>query len=217
MKAVIILSGGLDSTTLLYYMLRREHSIKAMSFNYGQRHVKELDYAKKVCKKLGVEHEVVDIRNIGKLISNSSLMGKGKIPEGHYQAESMKSTVVPNRNMIMLSIAIGWAENMKYEAVAIANHSGDHAIYPDCTPKFIELLDMAANVGTYQGINIYAPFTDINKNDVAMLGLGMGIDYDKDSWTCYKGLEVACGKCGSCTERKEALDYAKNKLSKTNS
>jgi len=129
-KAVVLLSGGMDSTTLLYDLVRKGQEVKALSFNYGQKHKKELEYAKKTCETLNVEHKIMDLSNIRSLISNSVLINDEEVPEGHYEDESMKATVVPNRNAIMLSIAIGWAENLKYDSVVIANHGGDHAIYP---------------------------------------------------------------------------------------
>jgi len=211
MKSIIILSGGMDSSTLLYFMKKTKYQVKALSFDYNQRHKIELQYASKFCKELKVEHKIIDLKNITPLICNSSLTSSIKVPEGHYQSESMKKTVVPNRNMIMLSIAIGWAENLKYQSVAIANHAGDHHIYPDCRSGFIQALSTTSQLGTYNHISLYAPFTEMTKGDIAILGLKMGIDYSK-TYTCYNGLKIPCGKCGSCNERKEALEYAKNHM-----
>lgn len=209
MKVILIISGGMDSTTLLYDLKNRGHEIKALSFNYGQRHKKEISYAKRSCRKLGVPHCVVNLSAISKLISNSALTGNIDVPEGHYQSKNMKVTIVPNRNMIMLSIAIGYAENLQYDCVAIANHAGDHYIYPDCRPEFIEILNNASNLGTVNHIKIYAPYTNITKTDISKIGATLGINYSTDTWTCYKGEENPCGKCGSCIEREEALQGIK--------
>ena len=214
MKLVAIVSGGMDSVTMLYDLVKQGHDVKALSFNYGQRHKKELKCAKKVCKKLGVEHKLVKLLSITDLISNSALTGNVEVPEGHYADESMKLTVVPNRNMIMLSIAIGYAENLKYEAVAYGNHQGDHAIYPDCRKEFVEALDKASQLGTYNQIKLIGPYTELTKGDIALKGLQLGIKYGKETWTCYKGEKKPCGKCGSCVEREEALQFAKKELKK---
>lgn len=216
MKTVLILSGGMDSTTLLYDLLYYQHEVKALSFNYGQKHSKELWYAKRTCEKLKVEHQIIDLSVITPLISNSALTSDKEIPEGHYQDESMKITVVPNRNAIMLSIAVGWAENLNYQSVSIANHAGDHSIYPDCRTEFITALSLAEQLGTYNKIKINAPYSDISKIDIAEIGLKRGIDYDKDTWSCYKGLVEPCHKCGTCVERDEAIIEAKKRLEKKN-
>jgi len=210
MKSVIIISGGMDSTTLLYYLVKSlKAEVKALSFNYGQRHKKELEYAKKVCNKLGVPHKIINLSNIQELISNSALTGDIEVPSGHYEDKTMKLTVVPNRNMIMLSIAIGYAENLKYDCVAIANHAGDHTIYPDCREEFISSLNTSSILGTYNKIKIFAPFTQLTKGQIAFIGSKLGIDYDKETWSCYRGGATHCGKCGTCIERLEALETAK--------
>lgn len=204
MNAVIIISGGIDSVTLLHKLVKGNNSIEALSFDYGQRHVKEIEFAKYHCNLLGVNHQVVCLKNISHLISNSALTGNISVPDGHYKDESMKKTVVPNRNMIMLSIAIGYAENIGFDYVAIANHAGDHAIYPDCRTEFINALSIASSIGTYNSIKIYAPFSNISKKDIVYIGNSIGIDYTK-TWSCYKGIEFQCGTCGTCVERLEAL------------
>jgi len=213
MKSIVILSGGMDSTTLLCDMVSKGYEIKALSFNYGQKHKKELEYAKKTCTELKIEHKIIDLTNITSLLSNSSLINPDvKVPEGHYAAENMKSTVVPNRNMIMLAIAIGYAENEKYDNVAIANHAGDHTIYPDCRDEFIQALSLAGYLGTFNKIKLYAPYTNITKTDIAEIGVKLGIDYDRLTWSCYKGGEEPCGKCGTCVERNEALSGAPKRI-----
>ena len=208
-KTVLVMSGGLDSTTLLYKLLQEGKQVQAISFNYGQRHSKELDMAKKTCDKLNVPHKVIDISFIKELISKSSLTSDDiAVPDGHYSHETMKITVVPNRNMIMASIAIGYAVNLDYDEVALGVHAGDHTIYPDCRPEFIEALRKIAAISNFKPIEIYTPFLNISKTDVVTLGNMLGVDYSL-SWTCYKGLEKPCGKCGSCTERAESFDLNK--------
>jgi 7-cyano-7-deazaguanine synthase len=215
MKTVLILSGGMDSTTLLYDLMNthKPEWIKVLSFNYGQRHKKELEFAANTCKKLGVEHHIIDLSNLTFLISNSALTNPNiEVPEGHYEDESMKSTVVPNRNSIMLSIAVGYAESLSFDCVAIANHTGDHSVYPDCRSEFITTFSNAEILGTYNHIFINAPYTHISKADIAEIGLRLGIDYDADTWSCYKGGDEPCHKCGTCVERDEALFIAKSRI-----
>jgi 7-cyano-7-deazaguanine synthase len=207
MKTILVFSGGMDSTTLLYNLVEKGHQLKAISFNYGQKHSKELEFAKKTCKKLGVEHKIIDISFIKELVSNSALTSNEEVPEGHYEAENMKRTVVPNRNMIMASIAIGWAVNQDFEQVALGVHSGDHAIYPDCRPEFIEALEQIARISNFKPINIITPYLFMDKGDIAIDGKRLNVDYSL-AWTCYKGLEKPCGKCGACQERVEAFTKA---------
>lgn len=199
----------MDSVTLLHLLAQAGHQLEALSFDYGQRHKKELAFAKQNCDMLGVNHRVVDLTSITPLISNSSLTGSADVPDGHYTDESMKITVVPNRNMIMLSVAIGYAENLDFEQVAIGNHAGDHAIYPDCRTEFVTALSEAAQLGTYNNIRLLPVFTDISKSDIAAIGNAIGVDYDL-TWSCYKGGDTHCGTCGTCVERLEALDEAKD-------
>jgi len=210
MKAVLILSGGMDSTTLLHYLVKVLHAeVQALSFDYGQRHKKELKYAAKSCRKLRVPHRIIKLTSITPLISNSALTSKSvEIPDGPYQKNNITITAVPNRNMIMLSIAIGYAENLKYNCVAIANHAGDHPIYPDCREEFINAMNLAASLGTYNKIKVYAPFTRLTKGQIAFIGKELGIDYDKETWSCYKGGRVPCNKCATCLERITALKEA---------
>lgn len=207
MKTVIVLSGGMDSTTLLYKLLAEGKEVAAISFNYGQRHSRELEQAANTCKALGVQHKIVSLAPLQELISNSSLTGDIEVPEGHYEAENMKLTVVPNRNMIMASIAIGWAVNLDYDEVALGVHAGDHAIYPDCRPAFVEALAQIAQVANFKPIGIYTPFLYVDKGDIAIEGKALGVDYGL-THTCYKGEEIPCGKCGACQERAEAFAKA---------
>ena len=207
MKTIIILSGGMDSTTLLYKLLKEGKEVEALSFDYGQRHKKELDFAKITCEKLGVPHKRVNLSFLKELLYNSALTGDIDIPEGHYEDESMKLTVVPNRNMIMASIAIGYAVNVNADEVALGVHAGDHAIYPDCRPEFVFALRKIAEIANFKPIEIYAPFLFIDKADIAILGKELGVDYS-NTWTCYKGQAIPCGKCGACRERAEAFSKA---------
>ncbi len=207
MKTILVLSGGMDSTTLLYKLLQEGKEVKAISFDYGQKHSRELELAMVTCAKLGIKHEIVTLGFMTKLMSNSALTGNTKVPEGHYEDESMKQTVVPNRNMIMASIAIGWAVNEEYDEVALGIHAGDHAIYPDCRPAFIAALSIIANVANYRSIAIYTPFLEIDKGDIVIIGKKLEVDYSL-THTCYNGNEIPCGKCGACGERKFAFEKA---------
>ena len=201
--SVIIVSGGMDSTTLLYD--RRDEIALAISFDYGSNHnAREIPYAEMHCKRLGIEHITIPLDFMHKYFRSSLLEGADAIPEGHYAAENMKSTVVPFRNGIMLAIAAGVAESRNLTKLLIANHGVDHTIYPDCRPEFISAMDSATNAGTYVGVRVVAPYTNITKGDIARIGKKLGIDY-AETWSCYKGGEKHCGKCGTCVERKEAL------------
>lgn len=204
--SVIIVSGGMDSTTLLYD--RRDEIALAISFDYGSNHnAREIPYAEMHCKRLGIEHITIPLDFMYKYFRSSLLEGADAIPEGHYADENMKSTVVPFRNGIMLAVAAGVAESRNLTKLLIANHGGDHTIYPDCRPEFISAMDSATNAGTYVGVRVVAPYTNITKGDIARIGKKLGIDY-AETWSCYKGGEKHCGKCGTCVERKEALAYA---------
>ncbi|MBO5603373.1 MAG: 7-cyano-7-deazaguanine synthase QueC [Prevotella sp.] len=204
--SILIVSGGMDSITLLYDF--KDRIALGVSFSYGSNHnAKEIPFAEYHCKLLGIPHIVIDLAFMPKYFRSSLLEGGDAIPEGHYADDNMKSTVVPFRNGIMLSIAAGIAESHNLKYVMMANHGGDHAIYPDCRPSFVEAMSKATQEGTYPGIQILAPYTDITKADIAMKGKALGIDYTK-TWSCYKGGEHHCGKCGTCVERREALAAA---------
>ena len=204
--SLIIVSGGMDSITLLYD--RKESIALALTFDYGSNHAqKEIPFARLHCERLGIEHIVIPLGFIHEYFKSSLLEGGDAIPEGHYADDNMKSTVVPFRNGIMLSIAIGIAESNQLKKVLIANHGGDHTIYPDCRPEFIDAIDKAAQAGTFVDVQVSAPYTNITKADIARIGKKLGIDY-AETWSCYKGGEIHCGKCGTCVERKEALAEA---------
>ena len=210
MKTILIYSGGLDSTVLLHQLVKQGDVVKCLSVNYGQKHKKEIDSAKYFCNKLKVAHEIVDISSVTRLISSSALTSNAEVPEGHYAEDSMKSTVVPNRNMIMLSVAIGWAINEKFDAVAYAAHNGDHTIYPDCREEFVNHVSKAAELADWHSVKIIRPFIGLSKADIAKIANELNVEIDK-TWSCYKGKEFHCGKCGTCVERIEALELAEIK------
>ncbi|PXF29520.1 7-cyano-7-deazaguanine synthase [Pokkaliibacter plantistimulans] len=203
-KVVVIYSGGMDSFTVLHRALRDGYEVYPLSFNYGQRHARELLVAEEVCNSLSLSHKVVDIRAINSLLAGSSLTDDIDIPEGHYAADNMKSTVVPNRNMILLSLAIGYAVSIGARKVMYGAHSGDHTIYPDCRPEFVEKMNDVAQIANFESVQVVSPYLYKNKIDILADGLRMGLDYSK-TWTCYNGRELSCGKCGSCQERLEAF------------
>lgn len=204
--ALLVLSGGMDSTTMLYDY--RDRIALAVTFNYGSNHnAREIECARYNCEKLGIELVVVDLPFIGRLFQSSLLSGAEAIPEGNYDDENMRSTVVPFRNGIMLAVAAGLAESRGLHVLMLANHGGDHAIYPDCRPGFVDAMSRAISEGTYEHIHIFAPYTDITKADIARRGAGIGVDYSH-TYSCYKGGEHHCGRCGTCTERREAFRLA---------
>ena len=203
-KTVVVLSGGMDSATLLYHLHDAGHELKALSIHYGQRHARELESAAALGARLGVEHRIADLRPITPLLGDNSLSGSLDVPEGHYQQESMKLTVVPNRNMLLLSVAIAWAVGLKFDHVAYGAHSGDHAIYPDCRPAFAAAMDEAARLCDWHPITLLRPFVEMDKGDIALRGHQLGVPYEL-TWTCYKGGVRHCGKCGACHERREAF------------
>ena len=203
-KIVVIFSGGMDSFTLLNRMVKERHHVSAVTFDYGQRHAKEIKYAESACLELQVPHKVIDITAINQLIQGSSLTSNINIPEGHYADETMRSTIVPNRNMILLSLAVGYAVSINAVKVFYGAHTGDHAIYPDCRPEFVKKMNDVCTVANYEPIEIVTPYLHYDKGRIVKEGLLMGLDYSK-TWSCYNGKELACGKCGACFERKEAF------------
>lgn len=205
-NSAIIVSGGMDSITLLYD--HKDEIALGISFDYGSNHnAREIPFAKMHCERLSIKHITINLDFMHQYFKSSLLDGAEAIPEGHYADDNMKSTVVPFRNGIMLAIAIGIAESNNLDQVFIANHGGDHTIYPDCRPEFINAIDAAATAGTYNNVKVIAPYTKITKSDIARIGKRLGINY-AETWSCYKGGEVHCGKCGTCVERKEALAEA---------
>ncbi len=193
----------MDSITMLHDF--KERIALAISFDYGSNHnAKEIPFAKLHCQRLGIKHITIPLAFMKEYFKSSLLSGAEAIPEGHYADENMKSTVVPFRNGIMLAIAAGIAETNDIPHIMIANHSGDHTIYPDCRENFISAMSAATHAGTYNGVTLFAPYTNITKSQIARRGKEQGIDYT-ETWSCYKGGEKHCGKCGTCVERKEAL------------
>ena len=204
--SILILSGGLDSTTLLYDY--QERIALAISFDYGSNHnAKEIPFARLHCERLGIKHLVIPLEFMGQYFRSSLLSGDEAIPEGHYADENMKSTVVPFRNGIMLAIAAGMAESNDLQYIMMANHGGDHTIYPDCRPEFVEAFGKATQAGTYNGVRLLSPYCNMTKGEIAARGKALGIDY-AETWSCYRGGEKHCGKCGTCVERREALAEA---------
>lgn len=204
--SIIVVSGGVDSITMLYEY--QDRIALGVSFNYGSNHnAKEIPLAKMHCERLGIKHIVINLDFMGKYFQSSLLQGADAIPEGNYADENMRSTVVPFRNGIMLSIAAGLAETHELAYVMLANHAGDHTIYPDCRPEFVESMSAAIETGTYSQTKILAPYTHITKADIAARGKALGIDYS-ETWSCYKGGDIHCGKCGTCVERREAFALA---------
>lgn len=204
--SIIIVSGGMDSITMLYEY--QERIALGVSFDYGSNHNKrEIPFARLHCERLNIKHVTIPLDFIHTYFKSSLLEGADAIPLGNYDDDNMRSTVVPFRNGIMLSIACGMAESMGLDNVMIANHHGDHAIYPDCRPAFIDAMSQAMTNGTYNYVHILAPYTRISKSDIARHGKELGLDYSL-TWSCYKGGEKHCGRCGTCMERKEALREA---------
>ena len=203
---VLILSGGMDSTTLLYDY--QERIALAISFDYGSNHnAKEIPFARQHCERLGIKHLVIPLDFMGQYFRSSLLEGDAAIPEGHYADENMQSTVVPFRNGIMLAIAAGMAESNDLQYIMMANHGGDHTIYPDCRPEFVEAFDAAVHAGTCSGVRLLSPYCHMTKGQIAARGKALGINY-AETWSCYRGGEKHCGKCGTCVERREALAEA---------
>jgi 7-cyano-7-deazaguanine synthase len=227
-KAITLLSGGMDSTALLYHVRDKGYEVHTLSFDYGQRHSRELDAAKALAEELGVEHDIVSLGVHGKdfssefgsdtlwplskLLKGSSLTDESvSVPEGHYAEESMKQTVVPNRNAIMLSIAYGVAVAEGASLVCFAAHAGDHAIYPDCRPVFVGALSDALMLGNEWAEplpEVKGPFLNYTKAQIVAIGESLDVPWEK-TWTCYVGKDKHCGKCGTCVERKEAFRLAR--------
>lgn len=206
-KTVLIYSGGMDSTTLLYYLLAQGREVMCITFDYGQRHRVEIESARIICADNNLSHVVVDISDVSRLLSGSALTDNIEVPHGHYASDNMKLTVVPNRNAFMISIAYAYAISSGATSVSYAAHAGDHFIYPDCRPDFVHKVNAAFMSGSETTVRVDAPFLNMTKGEIAKLGASLGVPYDK-TWTCYEGGDTPCGKCGSCDERREAMLYA---------
>ena len=205
-SVLVVYSGGLDSYTLLNKAMKKFDRVEAITFNYGQKHNKEIEYAKSNCVELNIKHEVVNLY-LENILAGSALVGDIDIPEGNYDKEKMKQTIVPNRNMIMISVAASLVIKNDIEYLWYAAHSGDHEIYPDCRPEFIDKMAAVLEICDYHKIKFEAPFQNLSKNEIVATGLSMNLDYSK-TWTCYEGKEKPCGKCSACLER--ALSFEAN-------
>jgi 7-cyano-7-deazaguanine synthase len=204
-KTLVLLSGGMDSVTALHWATREHEVVGCVSFDYGSKHNhKEIPMAAWHAAQLGVKHDVITLDFVNRLFASDLLQSGGDIPQGHYAEQSMKRTVVPFRNGIMLSIACGLAESREAQALVIAAHSGDHAIYPDCREPFMQAMADAMKQGTYAGIELLRPFINCDKTEIVRRGVALGVDY-AHTWSCYKGGEIHCGVCGTCVERREAF------------
>jgi 7-cyano-7-deazaguanine synthase len=208
MTVVVLCSGGMDSVTALYWAQRQHQVAVAVSFDYGSKHNhREIPFAAEHAARLSVRHEVVALDFVNRLFASDLLKSGGQIPDGHYEAENMRQTVVPFRNAIMLSIACGVAESAKAAGLVIAAHSGDHAIYPDCREDFMRAMGAAMKAGTYDHVELLRPFIALNKGEIVKAGLALGVDFAR-TWSCYKGGARHCGTCGTCVERREAFEQA---------
>lgn len=202
--AVAVVSGGLDSVTLAYLLAARGYHLHLLSFDYSQRHKKEIGFARACAEALGAEYTVVDLSSLGPLLSGSALTSSIPVPDGHYAASTMAVTIVPNRNAIFLSIAFGIGVAERAEAVGIGVHAGDHYIYPDCRPAFLTAFGAMQEKASPGGPILLSPFQYLKKSEIVKIGAGLSVPYEK-TWSCYKGGEKHCGRCGTCVERKEAF------------
>jgi 7-cyano-7-deazaguanine synthase len=208
MKVVVLVSGGMDSVCALADAAEQHEIVAALSFDYGSKHNhREIPMARWQAEKFGVPHQTISLGFMNDLFESDLLKSGGEIPEGHYEEENMKQTVVPFRNGIMLSIAAGFAESADAEGLVIAAHAGDHAIYPDCREEFMKAMGDAIQLGTYEEISLLRPFIGMRKEEIARRGVELGVDFSQ-TWSCYKGGEIHCGRCGTCVERKEAFTLA---------
>ena len=204
-KAILIYSGGMDSTTLLYSLISEGYLVKALGVDYGQRHRKELDSARTICETQRIEFQIADLSSLKPLFGQSALTNTSvALPEGAYDAENMKVTVVPNRNMLMLAVAISWAIASEFKTVAYAAHAGDRAVYPDCRHEFIEALGQAAGLCDYEPIEILSPFILKSKAEIVRIGSKLKVPLHL-TWSCYKGEALHCGTCGTCQQRAQAF------------
>lgn len=208
MKTVVLVSGGMDSVAALYQAHTEHTVVGAVSFDYGSKHNhKEIPFAAWHCRQLGIPHRAITLDFVGQLFKSDLLKSGGAIPDGHYEQQNMKQTVVPFRNGIMLAIAGGYAESIEASGLVIAAHSGDHAIYPDCREDFMKAMGDAIRLGTYAAVGILRPFIHNTKAEIARRGHELGVDFAQ-TWSCYKGGDVHCGTCGTCVERREAFQLA---------
>ena len=207
-KVIVLVSGGMDSVTALYDAWGKYRVVAGVSFDYGSKHnAREIPFAAYHCQKLQIRHEIIPLKFINELFASDLLKSGGEIPEGHYEELTMKQTVVPFRNGIMMAIVAGFAESEAAKGLVIAAHLGDHAIYPDCREDFMKAMADAVRLGTYAEVEVLRPFILMSKADIVKRGQQLGVDFSR-TWSCYKGLDVHCGRCGTCVERKEAFALA---------
>lgn len=206
-KTVVVFSGGLDSTTLLYHLIDLGHEVKAISFGYGQRHRKELDAAARIANLLHIEHRIVNLSGLAAIFGSNALTDQSvDIPHGEYASDNMRVTVVPNRNMIMLSIATGWAISLAYDSVAFGAHSGEYTPYPDCQPQFAAAMNAATLACDTSKIEVLSPFIRWSKGEIARRGSQLHVPFNL-TWSCYQGDDEPCGKCSTCLDRKVAFEF----------
>ena len=207
-RVAVLVSGGMDSVAALYDAVESHSVVAGLSFDYGSKHnQREIPFARLHCEKLGVTHQMIELGFINELFASDLLKSGGDVPEGHYEEENMKQTVVPFRNGIMLSVAAGYAESVGAEGLVIAAHSGDHTIYPDCREEFMRAMADAIRLGTYADIELVRPFIAMRKEDIVRRGHSLGVNFSL-TWSCYKGQDIHCGVCGTCVERREAFQIA---------
>ncbi len=209
-KSIAIVSGGLDSVTLAYHLRDAGYRLHLLTFDYGQRHKKEVSFAQLCANRLGAQHDIIDIATVGQLLRGSALTDANvTVPDGDYAQNNMSVTVVPNRNAIMLAIGFSIAAAEDADNVAIGVHGGDHFIYPDCRPEFLERFDFMekASLGEYASVKLYAPFVRLGKNEIVKIGTTLGVPF-AETWSCYKGDACHCGTCSTCVERKQAFAQA---------
>jgi 7-cyano-7-deazaguanine synthase len=208
MKTIAVFSGGLDSTVLLHHLMDIGDQVSAISIDYGQRHRRELKHARDIAIRLGIEWELADLSSIAPLLAGSSQTSAAiPVPHGHYADATMKQTVVPNRNMLMLAVAGGWAISRRADRVAYGAHTGDHTIYPDCRPEFVAAMRGAFSLADWHVVDLYCPFLAMTKAQIVAMGASLKTDF-ASTWSCYEGQEQHCGKCGTCVERREAFELA---------
>ena len=208
MRTVLIYSGGMDSTTLLYDLINKGDEVLCLLVDYNQRHLTEIDHAERICHKLKIKYTRIHLPNTNVLMQGSSQTDKSvKVPEGNYDEPTMKATVVPNRNMILLALAGAYAVSVKADRLAYGAHAGDHTIYPDCRPEFVDAMTKAFKLCDWHTLDLYVPYLHLTKGEICKIGLKLGVPYG-ETYTCYKGLWNPCGKCGACMERAEAFAFA---------
>ena len=204
-KTVVVFSGGLDSTTLIYHLRAEGHQIRALSVNYGQRHSRELEAARLIAESLNIEHRIVDLAGLATLFGTNALTDHSvSVPHGGYSPETIPVTTVPNRNMILLALATGWAVATQCDSVAFGAHAGEYTPYPDCQPQFAAAMNAATHVCDGAPIEVLSPFVNWNKGDIVRRGVELGVPFQL-TWSCYEGNDAPCGNCSTCLDRQKAF------------